>query len=147
MLAVVEFSLANLRDYLFIQAVRCPQQPVQIILDNQASQILSVFFFLFGNLLLLSSMHRLGITGTYHGDYFGIHKDEKVTTFPYNITSAPMYWGKCISMLGVSMWYGKIVGVMLTVEAVLAFQLSLCLEDPFTDRIYMDKKDLAEKKE
>ncbi|KAH8799765.1 phospholipid methyltransferase-domain-containing protein [Xylogone sp. PMI_703] len=146
-LGFTEFSLANLRDYLFIRAVWCPQQPAQLVPDNRLYYIFPAFLFLFGNVLLLSSMFRLGVTGTYHGDYFGIHKEEKVTQFPYNITSAPMYWGKCISMLGFALWYGKLVGIVLSAEAVLAFRLSLFLEDPFTDRIYTNREKSAKDKE
>ncbi|XP_015426097.1 PREDICTED: phosphatidylethanolamine N-methyltransferase isoform X3 [Myotis davidii] len=34
------------------------------------------------------------------GDYFGILKEARVTTFPFNILDNPMYWGSTANYLG-----------------------------------------------
>lgn len=34
------------------------------------------------------------------GDYFGILKEARVTTFPFNIVDNPMYWGSTANYLG-----------------------------------------------
>jgi hypothetical protein len=44
-----------------------------------------------GQLFVLSSFYRLGITGTFLGDYCGILMDERVTGFPFNVLDNPMY--------------------------------------------------------
>jgi methylene-fatty-acyl-phospholipid synthase len=47
----------------------------------------------------------LGITGTFLGDYFGILMKEKVTGFPFNLTSDPMYNGSSLIFLGDAIAY------------------------------------------
>ena len=74
-------------------------------------------------------MWALGITGTYLGDYFGILMDEPVTSFPFNITSAPMYYGSTLSFLGTAVLYGKPAGVLLTLEVLLVYLIALRFEE------------------
>ena len=82
-----------------------------------------------GNTLVLSSTWALGITGTYLGDYFGILMDEPVTSFPFNITGAPMYYGSAMSFLGTALLYGKPAGVFLTGEVLVVYLIALTFEE------------------
>lgn len=79
-------------------------------------------------------MWALGVTGTYLGDYFGILMDAKVDGFPFNVTSAPMYWGSTMSFLGYSLLTGKVAGLILTAEVfvmyLIALQFEECVELP-----------------
>lgn len=81
-------------------------------------------------------MYALGITGTYLGDYFGILMDAPVTSFPFNVTKSPMYYGSTMSFLGTALWMGRPAGVLLTAEILLAYMIALRFEDPFTAEIY-----------
>jgi phosphatidylethanolamine/phosphatidyl-N-methylethanolamine N-methyltransferase len=81
-------------------------------------------------------MWALGITGTYLGDYFGILMPAKVTSFPFNVTDAPMYYGSTMSFLGTSILYAKPAGILLTVEVLVVYLVALSFEDPFTAAIY-----------
>jgi len=92
-----------------------------------------------GNVLVLSSMWALGVTGTYLGDYFGILMDEPVTGFPFNITGAPMYWGSTLSFLGWALLKGRVAGLLLTAEVLVMYLIALQYEDPFTAEIYAKK--------
>lgn len=105
---------------------------------------MAVALFAFGNILVLSSMWALGVTGTYLGDYFGILMNEMVTGFPFNITSSPMYLGSTMNFLALALWFGKPAGILLTVEVFVAYWLALRFEDPFTANIY--KKEEERKK-
>lgn len=40
-------------------------------------------------------MWRLGVVGTYLGDYFGILMEERVTAFPFNVMDDPMCMCEC----------------------------------------------------
>lgn len=60
----------------------------------------------------------------------------KVTSFPFNIMDAPMYYGSTMSFLGTSILYGKPAGILLTVEVLVVYLVALSFEDPFTARIY-----------
>lgn len=89
-----------------------------------------------GNILVLTSMYALGITGTYLGDYFGILMDDIVTGFPFNISSSPMYDGSALSFLGTALWFGKPAGILLTLGVYAAYRIACRFEDPFTAEIY-----------
>jgi hypothetical protein len=74
-------------------------------------------------------MWALGVTGTYLGDYFGILMDAKVEGFPFNVTSAPMYWGSTMSFLGYSLLTGKVAGLLLTAEVFVMYLAALQFEE------------------
>ena len=74
-------------------------------------------------------MYALGITGTYLGDYFGILMSERVTSFPFNITGAPMYYGSTMSFLGTALLYGKPAGILLTAEVLIVYLMALRFEE------------------
>ena len=74
-------------------------------------------------------MWALGITGTYLGDYFDILMDDVVTSFPFNFTVAPMYYGSTMSFLGTAILYGKPAGVLLTVEVLAVYLAALRFEE------------------
>lgn len=91
-------------------------------------------------------MWALGLTGTYLGDYFGILMDHRVTSFPFNVTDAPMYYGSTLSFLGGAILFGKPAGLLLTVEVLAVYLIALRFEDPFTAAIYAKReKERSEK--
>jgi phosphatidylethanolamine/phosphatidyl-N-methylethanolamine N-methyltransferase len=105
-------------------------------MQSPATGLLAYALIITGNVLVGSSMWALGITGTYLGDYFGILMPAKVTSFPFNIMDAPMYYGSTMSFLGTSLLYAKPAGVLLTVEVFVVYLIALSFEDPFTAAIY-----------
>lgn len=133
-LAITIFSLGILRDIIYERALRA--QPTHPALLTFFSQGLAVGLVACGNVLVLSSMWALGVTGTYLGDYFGILMDDIVTGFPFNVTGSPMYWGSAMSFAGSALWFGKPAGLLLTALVVLAYKIALEYEDPFTAEIY-----------
>lgn len=137
-LAITIFSLGIFRDAVYERALR--RQPTHPLLLSPLSQGLAVGLLLSGNVLVLSSMWALGITGTYLGDYFGILMDEMVTGFPFNVTGSPMYTGSTMSFLGTALWFGKPAGVALTALVFVVYQVALSFEDPFTSEIYAKRE-------
>jgi len=129
-LAVVIFGIGIFRDFLYEQALR--QQPSLDALQADAVKLAAAALFFCGNVLVLTSMWALGFTGTYlgfspfslllsereeeeedctddrdgvgKGDYFGILMDHRVTSFPFNVTDAPMYYGSTMAFLGSALW-------------------------------------------
>lgn len=104
-------------------------QPTLDILTLPAVKLAAVVFFATGNVLVLTSMWALGLTGTYLGDYFGILMDAKVESFPFNVTSAPMYYGSTLSFLGTALWFGKPAGLYMTLEVLLVYLVALRFEE------------------
>jgi phosphatidylethanolamine N-methyltransferase len=131
---VAIFALGIFRDFLYERALR--SQPSHPLLETELSNYIAYGLLAGGNVLVLSSMWALGVTGTYLGDYFGILMDDMVTGFPFNVTDAPMYYGSTMSFLGTAILFGKPAGILLTVEVLIVYLIALRFEDPFTASIY-----------
>ncbi|KAG5994895.1 Phosphatidyl-N-methylethanolamine N-methyltransferase, partial [Claviceps pusilla] len=137
-LAVTIFSLGILRDWLYKIAIS--EQPSHPLLLTVYSQAAAYTLLAAGNILVVSSTWRLGITGTFLGDYFGFLLDEMVTGFPFNVTGSPMYWGSTMSFLGTALLFGKPAGILMTVWVYLVYVVALRYEDPFTAGIYAKRE-------
>ncbi|KAF8867255.1 phospholipid methyltransferas-like protein [Acephala macrosclerotiorum] len=137
-LAVTIFSLGIFRDFLYERALR--DQPTHPLLESAVSTYIAYAFMAAGNILVVSSMWALGVTGTYLGDYFGILMDDIVTGFPFNVTASPMYYGSTMTFLGSALWYGKPAGILLTAEVLIVYLIALKYEDPFTAEIYAKRE-------
>ncbi|KAI0377050.1 phospholipid methyltransferase [Hypomontagnella monticulosa] len=137
-LALTIFSIGLVRDFLYERALR--HQPSYPLLELDEVKYLAYALLAVGNTLVLSSTWRLGITGTFLGDYFGILLDDIVTGFPFNITDAPMYNGSTCSFLGTALLYGKPAGILLTAWVFVVYQLALKYENPFTAEIYAKRE-------
>ncbi|KAG6004946.1 Phosphatidyl-N-methylethanolamine N-methyltransferase [Claviceps maximensis] len=137
-LAVTIFSLGILRDWLYKTAIL--EQPSHPLLLTVYSQAASYTLLAAGNILVVSSTWKLGIIGTFLGDYFGFLLDEMVTGFPFNVTGSPMYWGSTMSFLGTALLFGKPAGVLITVWVYLVYVVALRYEDPFTASIYAKRE-------
>ncbi|VVT53755.1 uncharacterized protein SAPINGB_P003733 [Magnusiomyces paraingens] len=139
-LAVTIFSLGIIRDLLYERALRDqPSWPLFAKYDLIV-KALAVISFAIGNVLVLSSMWALGITGTYLGDYFGILMDNIVTDFPFNVCANPMYYGSTLSFLGTALWFQKPAGIFVTVFVFVMYIIALGFEEPFTAQIYAKRE-------
>lgn len=134
-LGVIIFALGIFRDSLYKSALS--DQPRYPPIHQP---LLAYGLIASGNVLVLTSMWALGVTGTYLGDYFGILMDAKVEGFPFNVTGAPMYWGSTMSFLGYSLLTGKVAGLILTAEVFVMYLIALQFEDPFTAQIYAKRE-------
>ena len=123
-LALAIFFLGLFRDALYERALR--HQP---LVPSFQSTPLAYLLLGLGNTLVLTSYYRLGLTGTFLGDYFGILMDEPVTGFPFNVTGAPMYWGSTMSFLGSAILYGRPAGALLTCLVFVVYWCALKFEE------------------
>ena len=55
--------------------------------------------------------------------------DEPVTSFPFNVTGAPMYYGSTMSFLGTALLYARPAGVLLTLEVLVVYWVALGFEE------------------
>lgn len=133
-LAATIFSLGLFRDFLYERALR--HQPTHPLLDTDTVTYAGYALIVAGNVLVITSTLRLGITGTFLGDYFGILMDGIVTGFPFSVTSAPMYHGSTMSFLGAALVYGKPAGILISGWVLLVYTIALSYENPFTAEIY-----------
>ncbi|GMM54889.1 bifunctional phosphatidyl-N-methylethanolamine N-methyltransferase/phosphatidyl-N-dimethylethanolamine N-methyltransferase [Maudiozyma humilis] len=134
LLALTIFSLGIGRDYMYEQALRL--QDTSPYMQCDALVYLGYAAIGLGQLLVLTSMYQLGITGTYLGDYFGILMDSRVTAFPFNVSNNPMYQGSTLSFLGMALVAGKPAGLVVAAAVHLMYAIALWFEEPFTAKIY-----------
>ncbi|XP_057569753.1 phosphatidylethanolamine N-methyltransferase isoform X2 [Hippopotamus amphibius kiboko] len=87
-----------LRSHCFTQAML--SQPRMQSLEHPLAYRVGVALLGVGGTFVLSSFLALGFTGTFLGDYFGILKEARVTTFPFSVLDNPMYWGSTAAYLG-----------------------------------------------
>ena len=133
------FSFSSYRDYLIRETISKQQQ---LVLDEfyvNVSVSLAMILFVVGQLFVLSSFYKLGITGTFLGDYCGILMETPVQTFPFNFLDNPMYLGSTLSFLALAFYYRSPIGFLLTFEIYLVYQIALRFEEPFTKSIYEQK--------
>ncbi|CAD2213561.1 Phospholipid methyltransferase, putative [Angomonas deanei] len=143
LLAAAIFVGSGVRDYLFKRAVDL-NKDVTLTSNTTAQHTLTYTGYgllAFGSVLVVSSFLRLGITGTYLGDYFGILMDEMVTAFPFSHFENPMYLGATLNFLGTSLVANSPVGVALTGWVALVYHVSTkYFENPFTSMIYSERE-------
>lgn len=123
-LAIVIFTIGLVRDHLYSEALK--SQPYYAPVHQP---LVAYILFAVGSVLVLTSMYALGVTGTYLGDYFGILMDAPVTGFPFNVTGSPMYWGSTLNFLAVTLYTGKVAGLLLTAEVYILYWFALRWEE------------------
>ncbi|KAI5449871.1 Phosphatidyl-N-methylethanolamine N-methyltransferase [Naganishia albida] len=133
-LAVIIFSLGIFRDLIYEKALLA--QPVSPALAAPLVRYAGAALFVVGQVLVITSIWALGITGTYLGDYFGILMSHRVTSFPFNILENPMYNGSTLCFLGTALWYARPAGVVITAVVFVVYEIALMFEGPFTSKIY-----------
>ncbi|XP_008564460.1 PREDICTED: phosphatidylethanolamine N-methyltransferase isoform X2 [Galeopterus variegatus] len=136
-LGVAILLLNVLRSHCFTQAML--SQPKMESLDNPMAYCLGLVLLGVGVVFVLSSFFALGFTGTFLGDYFGILKDARVTTFPFNVLDNPMYWGSTANYLGWAIMNASPTGLLLTAVVAFIYVVAILYEEPFTAEIYRQK--------
>lgn len=126
MLAAWIFCFSLYRDMLFLAAMEA--QPTAPMLGGPEFVAAGVAMYAVGCVLVASSMLRLGITGTYLGDHFGILMPRKVTAFPYNYFDSPMYDGATLCFLGKAVMEESPAGVLMALWVYFVYQLAIAVE-------------------
>lgn len=142
------FMSSIVRDWLFTEAVlRAPGAAIVAAEHATALYWFGASLLVFGMCLVLTSFYRLGVTGTYLGDYFGILMSHKVTAFPFSTFENPMYLGATCNFLGVAFEQNSWNGVFLAAWIYVVYEVATRLfENPFTDMIYREAAKKAAKK-
>eukprot|EP00736_Rhodelphis_marinus_P014241 Rmarinus@m.20051 len=133
-LAAWIFGFSLYRDHLVQNAIEAT--PTHEILDHDIVKGLALSLSGVGGSLVISSMYRLGVTGTYLGDYFGILMKERVTSFPFSVCADPMYTGSTLCFAGLALYKASPAGLFLTGLVHVTYRVALKYESPFTDDIY-----------
>lgn len=70
---------------------------------------------LIGIILVSSATYKLGLIGTFNGDAYGFLLPSIITSFPFNIFNAPMYFGSTLNFLGYAIINKSLTGIALTI--------------------------------
>lgn len=147
-LAAVTFVIGLTRNLVVIVAVTR-----QLTFEEYLGVSTVYYMRIFGTLCIasglfisVSSMIRLGITGTYLGDYFGMLKSSRVNAFPYNVIDNPMYVGSTIAFFGLAIRMVSPIGFLLAAYVWIVYNIALFFEEPFTAKIYSGKDSSKEVK-
>ncbi|KAH1183860.1 hypothetical protein KIL84_014476, partial [Mauremys mutica] len=116
-LGAVILLLNFIRSHCFTEAMR--SQPKLEGLDCLSVYYAGLAVLGIGFLFVISSFLALGFIGTFLGDYFGILKEEKVTSFPFNVMDNPMYWGSTACYLGWSIILPRAEVASLPLDSLL----------------------------
>ena len=135
MCAGLIFTLGIVRDLFFEMAIRkCSVN--EIILTSLPMKLFGMGLLACGWTLVLTSMWRLGVVGTYLGDHFGILFESRITTFPFSKFDHPMYEGATMAFMGTAVVQGSAVGMGLAALAGCVYTVAGWVEGPFTAQIY-----------
>lgn len=126
---VCMFSASRFSDNFSFQQALAAQPNLVPHPDYPTAHIVLAFVLFFtGQLLVITSMFALGVTGTYLGDYFGILMSHRVTTFPFNVVEDPMYIGSTLCFLGTSLWFRSPAGLAISLFVFIVYQVALSFE-------------------
>jgi methylene-fatty-acyl-phospholipid synthase len=129
-LAVVIFCLGLTRDYLYsVVVARQPSLALSLPLPPFAVDCVGYALYGVGMMLVLTSTYRLGIVGTYLGDYFGFLLPGRVTAFPFSVTSSPMYTGSTLSFLGHAVLHRSPAGLVITALVYVVYKVACIFEE------------------
>eukprot|EP00177_Eucheuma_denticulatum_P006956 GFKZ01012649.1.p1 GENE.GFKZ01012649.1~~GFKZ01012649.1.p1 ORF type:complete len:243 (-),score=27.95 GFKZ01012649.1:535-1263(-) len=136
-LALWIFVAGLYRDLLFDYAIR--NQPTLESLGAPGFVVAAYIFLATGATLVLTSFYQLGMTGTYLGDYFGILMEKRVTAFPFNLFSDPMYDGSTMMFLSRAILAKSPAGLLMTAWVYFVYRFMCLFEGPFTAHIYANR--------
>lgn len=108
-------------------------------LNNTFVEAFGYFIVAVGAILVIASSWKLGFFVSFMGDYFGLLLKSKVTGFPFNVVSDPMYFGSGLVYLGLSLQHASLVGLVLTACIAMSYAIAVRFEGPFTSQIYKDR--------
>jgi phosphatidylethanolamine N-methyltransferase len=132
--AAAIFAASAHRDWLFAAALQ--RAPVLAAAAPAWHEPAGYALMAVGMGLVLAAFARLGIVGTYLGDYCGVLMAAPVTGFPYNAVPSPMYTGATLGFLALA-WLAKSpVGLGLTLFVHVVYRVACRFEDSFTAHIY-----------
>jgi methylene-fatty-acyl-phospholipid synthase len=134
LLAVAVFTLGLTRDYLVVYALSMQPKMTDFLSYLNINtpvdflQTVGTLVLIYGSVLVLTSMYRLGIHGTYLGDYFGIFMESRVTAFPYNLYDNPMYVGSTFCFLGHALRSLTASGILIAIIVWTVYQIAIFFE-------------------
>lgn len=131
-------TLSVVRSALFTDMMR-DQPSIKDWEHSAAWNAIGGAVFVVGLVFFVGAYLRLGVAGTYLGDYFGIFREERITAFPFNVLDNPMYDGSSIFHFGEGMLNHKPAGMLMAVWLFVCYRIGCIFEEPFTVKLYAER--------
>lgn len=113
---------------------------------NIITTIFGVSILLFGSLLWITSLLKLGLRGSYFGDHFGFLFKKRIESFPFNVLENPQYTGSKLFLLGQSILFRSLTGLVMTIFISLLYSfLFFVFEKKNMKRIYNKNENLKDR--
>jgi methylene-fatty-acyl-phospholipid synthase len=140
-LALLLIHIGTFRNYAFTETIfnnkRFDFGDLNII-----SSIVGLSILLFGSLLWITSLLKLGLRGSYFGDHFGFIFKKRIQSFPFNILENPQYSGSKLFLLGQSILFRSLTGLFMTITISLLYSfLFFVFEKKNLKKIYNKNHD------
>jgi methylene-fatty-acyl-phospholipid synthase len=119
-LAFLLIHLGTFRNYAFTESMFSNKR-YDFKEYNMISNVVGISILIFGSLLWITSLIKLGLRGSYFGDHFGFLFSKKIESFPFNVLENPQYTGSKIFLLGQSILFRSPTGVFLTLTISLFY--------------------------
>jgi len=149
---IIIFCIGLTRDYIYNMMIEKQPRftPLEKMFDWEYTaltiDIVAGVILACGVTLVLGAYIRLGLIGTYLGDYFGILLPGKIEGFPFNVTTCPMYDGSSLNFLAFAIHNRSIVGFFVAVFVFICYRVACIFEDSFTEQIYATAAKKSESK-
>ena len=124
---ILIFTFGLSRDFLYKYVVNT--SGIFYLIDNQYITWLGYLILLIGTILVLSATYKLGIIGTFNGDAYGFLPPNIITSFPFNLFSAPMYLGSTLNFLGYALIKKSFIGIILTLLVAICYYFGTFFEE------------------
>ena len=124
---ILIFTFGLSRDFLYKYVVNT--SGIFYLIDNQYITWLGYLILLIGIILVLSATYKLGIVGTFNGDAYGFLLPNIITSFPFNLFSAPMYLGSTLNFLGYALIKKSFIGIILTLLVAICYYFGTFFEE------------------
>jgi len=146
-MAHIYIEMGIFRNFMFYYLVTHHQSfyvPESLVLPIKA---FAAFLCVFGLIINLGVLYRLGIHGIYYADYFDILCPEKQTKWPYSQFEHPLYIGSTLIFIGDALINFSLIGLIYSAFAYFMYNIAGYLEAPYTNLIYSDENKIRIKEE
>jgi len=148
------FVIGLTRDYLYNYVIekQPPFMPLEEMFKEEwhyTGLVINIFAAILlacGGILVLGAYYQLGLRGTYLGDYFGFYLPGEIHSFPFNVSTCPMYDGSSLNFLAFAIYNRSLLGVLVTILVFTCYHVACIFEDSFTREIYRKKAEEDAKK-
>jgi len=139
-LAFLLIHIGTFRNYAFVESI-LHNKRFDFGDFNIITTVIGSIVLVIGCILWFTSLLKLGLRGSYFGDHFGFLFYKRIETFPFNVLENPQYTGSKLFLLGQSIFFRSLTGLVLTITISLFYSfLFFAFEKKNMNKIYTEEE-------